>query len=107
MILHIEAGHRRNTFGGLVGCYILTTDGGQHIAATPGATLADWNNAEKICAAVNSYGAACYALVTADDAIAALPKLDAEAIAESNAATAAIARALDAMKANPPPVSPP
>ncbi|MGE0521267.1 MAG: hypothetical protein AB7F22_25555 [Reyranella sp.] len=106
MILHIEAGHRRNTFGGLVDCLIITDQEGGHVAATPGNDLSDWLCADLICAAVNGRDQARAALTAADDAIAALPKLDAEAIEESNAATAAIARALDALKANPPPVSP-
>ena len=99
MKLHIEDGYRRNSFGGLIPCLVITDHDGAHVAATPGDSMDDWLCADIICAAVNARSQARASLSAADDAIAALPKLDAEAIETSNAATEAIAGALRAMPA--------
>lgn len=100
MILHIEAGHRRDASGDLIDCYILTDEDGQHIAATTGATIVDWGRADAIADAVNMRAKVREALTAGDAMIAALPKLDQEATEAANAATAAIAEALNSMGGN-------
>lgn len=99
MILHIEAGHRHDASGDLIDCFILTDENGQHVAATPTATIVDFGRAEAICAAVNARDQVRTAMSAAADAIEALPHLTDEALRESAAAHEAIAEALRMMPA--------